>query len=91
MNPPTSKAEKQYKDNSFHNWGTEATPNEKDQLEVWDNVLKKKSYFHDDGFEIGDVDFERFKELKADAVNANKYPNLYRWYKTVEKHAAKKQ
>lgn len=91
MNPQPSKAEKAYRENAFHNWGGDKKVNGEDQLEVWDEVLKKQSYFHDDGFELGDIDFERFNGLKADDVNAHKYPNLYRWYKTVEKQVAKKQ
>ena len=91
LRPPVSNAEKAYKETAFYNWGTGHEPNSEDQMDVWNEVLKKKSYFYDDGFELGDIDISRFKELSPDSVNAHKYPNLYRWYKTVEKHVAKQQ
>lgn len=91
MGPPVSKAEQAYKANSFSNWGHSDNSSSQEQLGVWDDVLKKKSYFAGDGFELGELDFERFRELKPQDVNAHKHPNLYRWFKTVERQADKQQ
>lgn len=91
LGPPVSKAEQTFKINSFSNWGHNDNANNQEQLGVWDDVLKKKSFFSGDGFELGELDFERFRELKPEDVNAHKHPNLYRWFKTVEKQASKQQ
>ena len=55
------------------------------KLSKWNEELKYRVFFSGEGFSHGDLDQQRFQEIKDVKFNKHNYPNVYKWMQLCQK------